>query len=272
MHDLGNFGISMNSGGIFASVIGNGSGQARPVRGAVPMNRNRVMADCGFPENMTILVTDLEAFGRLRNPQQVAVRRSMYENLEEAFRISGIPWQSCTREDRGDGVLMLVPGTVSRVRVLARVLPAIVDKTAAAGAGDWQLPPTKMRMALHSGDVHRDGHGFAGADLNQAFRLVESEELRHALRSTAKQCAIMVSDPLYQATILQCYPGIDSAEYHPVPVHTKEADVTAWLRIPGDDLCARRISADRAVALAVPAGNIAARDMVPRGFWRRGRK
>jgi hypothetical protein len=251
------------------------------------MNRNPVMADCGFPENMTILVTDLEAFGRLRNPQQVAVRRSMYENLEEAFCISGIPWQSCERGDRGDGVLMLIPGTVSRALVLARVLPAIVDRTT---AGDWQLPPTKMRMALHSGDVHRDGHGFAGADLNRAFRLVDSEELRHALRSTAKKCAIMVSDPLYQATILQGYAGIDSAGYHPVPVHTKEADVTGWLRIPGDDMCARRISADRAVALAAPAagaaggvqilagrdvsirgGNIAARDMGPRGFWRRGR-
>jgi putative transposase len=42
----------------------------------------------------------------------------------------------------------------------------------AARAWGGELPPTRMRVAVHAGDVHRDRHGYAGADLNQAFRLV----------------------------------------------------------------------------------------------------
>src|ERR1700691_5606068 len=93
-----------------------------------------------FPVPMTILVTDIEAFGQLRNPQQVAVRQRMYTIFSDAFRRAGVPWQSCAREDRGDGVLMLVPGAVSKAVVLARILPEMVAGLVAANL-DGDTPP-----------------------------------------------------------------------------------------------------------------------------------
>jgi class 3 adenylate cyclase len=210
-----------------------------------------------FPVPVTILVTDVEAFGRLRNPQQIAVRRRMYEILSDAFVRAGVPWSSCIHEDRGDGVLIVIPGDVPKALVVARVLPEIAAALAAADR-DVSVPPIRLRLAAHAGDAHRDRHGFVGADVNQAFRLVDSGELKRALRSTAAHCAILVSDALYQATVRHGYDGIDIGSYHPVPVHTKEDDITGWLAIPGDDACAGRVSAD----LAVVPGKAAARSGV----------
>lgn len=205
------------------------------------MNRSHTETESRFPVPVTILVTDVEAFGRLANPQQVAVRDSVYAVLGRAFATGGVPWSAGEHEDRGDGVLMIIPASVPKALVVSRVLPQIVAGLAVEREAG--LPPVRLRLAAHAGDAHRDGHGFAGADVNLAFRLVNSAILRQALRATAAPCAILLSDALYQATARHGYDGIDAGAYHPLPVRTKEDDVTGWLTIPGDDACARRLSA-----------------------------
>jgi class 3 adenylate cyclase len=258
------------------------------VRRAAVLNRSRIAVP-DFPENMTILVTDIAQFGLYSNPEQLAVRQFMHTGVKAALSASGISDGSYRWEDRGDGVLLLIPYAVFPAQVLAGVLPRIV-RMPATGARDRRLPPIRLRVGVHAGDVHRDGHGFVGADVNRAFRLVDSQELRDALRSTDKRCAVMISDALYQGIVCHRYAGIDPAHYHRVPVRTKEADVTGWLSIPGDDASARRFAAARQVKAPEPtaeatggvdivaggnvslrSGNIAGRGVTRRG-WLRGRR
>jgi hypothetical protein len=40
---------------------------------------------------------------------QIYVHKSLYEMLQAAFDRSDVPWFSCAHEDRGDGVLVIVP-------------------------------------------------------------------------------------------------------------------------------------------------------------------
>jgi len=64
----------------------------------------------------TIVVVDVEGFGSKRrtNRHQVAVRDGLYRSMREAFRRAGIPWGYCDHEDRGDGILILVPAELPK--------------------------------------------------------------------------------------------------------------------------------------------------------------
>ncbi len=61
--------------------------------------------------NCSIFLADISAFGRhSRNDKDRRLLRAlMYDALQHAFENSGVPWHSCHREDRGDGVLLIVP-------------------------------------------------------------------------------------------------------------------------------------------------------------------
>ena len=56
-----------------------------------------------------ILAVDIESFAdrRRTNPDQVLARGGLYRCTETAFARSGIAWEACYREDRGDGALIL---------------------------------------------------------------------------------------------------------------------------------------------------------------------
>src|SRR5437879_13617733 len=62
----------------------------------------------------TIIAVDIEGFGRHNrtNVNQVRARHGMYRSMHQAFDAAGIPWESCRKEDRGDGILILAPADV----------------------------------------------------------------------------------------------------------------------------------------------------------------
>jgi hypothetical protein len=83
------------------------------------------MATPSLAVHQAIVVVDVEGFGdrRRTNTNQVAVRAGLYRVMGEAFGRAGISWRDCRREDRGDGVLVLVP-VGERVSRLVEGLPS----------------------------------------------------------------------------------------------------------------------------------------------------
>ena len=49
----------------------------------------------------------------------------MYEAVRCAFGAAGIPWDNCYHEDRGDGLLVLVPAEVSK-ELLVNAVPTVL--------------------------------------------------------------------------------------------------------------------------------------------------
>jgi hypothetical protein len=72
----------------------------------------------------SIVCVDVEGFGaRHRTRADLgAIRHGLYQGLQLAFTRSGVDWDDCYREDRGDGVLILVPPQVPKA-VLAAGIP-----------------------------------------------------------------------------------------------------------------------------------------------------
>ena len=135
----------------------------------------------------TIVIIDVENFGdpARTNTNQLAVREGMYEALRQSFAQAGISWDSCVAEDRGDGVMVLVSPEVPKSWLVSVVPIRLAAMLAEHNAACEVQERIRLRMALHAGEVHRDAHGWAGASLNRAFRLIDAPACREALRGSS---------------------------------------------------------------------------------------
>jgi class 3 adenylate cyclase len=122
---------------------------------------------------------DIEGFGSRNrtHPDQTAVREGLNSAMERAFRQSGVSYEDCYREDRGDGLFVLIDSTVPKNRLVTRLL----DKLAEAIHEHNKIPKPqsrfRVRIAVHAGEVVFDRHGVTGTSLINAFRLLEAAEL-----------------------------------------------------------------------------------------------
>jgi hypothetical protein len=86
-------------------------------------------------------------------------------------------------------------------------------------------------VAAHAGEVHHDAHGYAGYDVNLAFRLVDAQPLRAAMAASAAPVGLIVSEGVHDGVLRHGYGGLDPAAFQRVPVRVKTADVAGWIQL-----------------------------------------
>lgn len=183
------------------------------------------------PEYRSIVVIDMTGSGRWNDLTQLRARAALDHMVRAAFRAAGIAWHRLVVEDRGDGMIVLVPPTVSKADLFDPVLTRLCDllrkHNNAAG------PRIRLRVALHAGEVLRGPYGWVSTDLNTACRLVNGAPLyRELLRRPQTDLILVVSDTVHQAVVRHGYRGVDPSEYAPVHVRVKEVDTRAWVERP----------------------------------------
>ena len=212
------------------------------------------MEDQRLAVHRTIVVVDVEGFGdqRRTNAHQVAVRDGLYRALRDAFGRAGIPWDDCGREDRGDGVFVLVPAEVPK-GLLAESLPSALVVALRAHNGAHPGPERiRLRMALHAGEVRYDEHGVTAAAVNLAFRLLDASALKAALASSPGVLAVIASSWFFEEVVR--HSGA-AAGYRPVEVAVKETATTGWICLPDHLDPAGQVMLERLpAAAAVPGG------------------
>lgn len=183
-----------------------------------------------------MIIIDIEQFGRRKNPDQHWLRRQMYDVLESAAERAGIPWSQCHLADRGDGVIILIPAAaaVSKEEVTEGFIRELTTELATYAGRSRETVAMRMRVALHAGDVVRDEHGWVGAELNTACRLVDLPALRDALRQAPHaRLALIVSDMWFKTVVSHDPGAVDHRTYTQVPITTKELDDWSWIHLPG---------------------------------------
>lgn len=185
----------------------------------------------GVPQHRSILVIDVSGFGRLDNRMQLNLRAVLGASVRAAFRAAGVAWFRLAVEDRGDGMIVLVPARVSKLDLLDPVLPRLTAAVRAYNASAGTTARIRLRVSLHAGEVLRDAAGWVGADVNLACRLVNGEPVYQRLRADdGADVVLVVSDLIYQGVVRHGYREVDPGRFTPVRVLAKEVDVTAWLR------------------------------------------
>jgi len=216
-----------------------------------------------LPTHRSIVVVDVVSFTRpdRDNVDQLAIRAALYATLRDAFEDSGIPWRQTVREDRGDGVLIFVSADVSKVLLLGKMPVRLGELLERGNAQRAPRQRFRLRVAVHAGEVHHDAHGYAGYDVNLAFRLVDAKPLREAMTAGEAVVGLIVSQSVHDGVLRHGYGGLDAAAFQRVRVQVKSVDVVGWIQLVagGAVLPVAAIpTADEVPADVLPADAIAA--------------
>lgn len=188
------------------------------------------------PEHRSILVLDIEGYGRLdrTDPVRVRLHRRVDRLSTRMLRKAGATEGRYARNDTGDGFLITVEAQVAKTKLLTAV-----DWLAGELArGNRRVPAdeqVRLRVALHAGEVlGGPSRPLYGGAVVFACRLLDAGEARACLQATGQPLVLVVSQTIYDDVVWQRFRGIDPAGYHAVIVRTKEGRRRAWVHLPGD--------------------------------------
>ncbi len=188
------------------------------------------------PVHRLIVAVDIEGSTERNNPAKGELRRILYELLDRALDRAGIDSRHLEPyTDRGDSVLILIRphDDVPKTLVLGQLIPVL---TALLAGHNASVPRPELRMRLravvHAGEVHEDGNGFYGDDLDTAFRLLEAPRLKKALKEAAASPLILVvSEEIFHGIVQQGY--LDDGPYQPlVRVRVGRRQRRGWVHVP----------------------------------------
>jgi hypothetical protein len=164
---------------------------------------------------------------------QLYLRERLYDMLERAFDGSGVPWQACYQEDRGDGALVVVPPGAN-LDALADPLPErlfrLVRVHNRLSSNEAHI---QLRAAAHIGMVYRDAHGLAGDATTHLCRLLDTSRFKHLVAASGSDLAFIASDYVYDMLIRRRPALIDPAAFEPVTMDLKWARETGWVQLLG---------------------------------------
>ena len=190
--------------------------------------------------NGAFLVIDVVAFNRGRtNLDRVAIREQLRAIKRAVLtRLAPRERSQTLIGGTGDGELFVFPSTLDFGRLLQEILPLIeqhlVRHNRNASAGETIV----LRAAIHCGRYAEERsddtrvEGASGKDINHAFRLLESDELRHAARRLTRAeapVALLISDTYYRDIVEQELPRF-ADRFSPVTLKTKEGHTSGYLR------------------------------------------
>ena len=188
------------------------------------------------PVYRSIVAVDVEGSTKRTNPVKGELRRILYDLLERALEAAGISEEHLEPlTDRGDGVLVLirphdeVPKTVLFSRLMPMLTALLLEYNAAV---THQALSLRLRAVVHAGEVHYDGRGFFGEDLDVAIRLLDSRPVKRALRdAVASPLVLVVSEEIFSGVVRQGY--VDGGPYEQrVRVRVGSRQRRGWVNIP----------------------------------------
>ncbi|GAA2397668.1 hypothetical protein GCM10010191_00410 [Actinomadura vinacea] len=180
-------------------------------------------------------VCDVASFGDQRrgDDARVHVRKGLYAALRTAFEAEGITSGGRYQEDRGDGVLVVVPPQVDTASLLTSVALRLRAEVRRHNALSSEAARMRLRVAVNTGEVHWDGEGLVGTALNDTFRILDAGPFKEVLRATDADLALIVSQRVYDDVVRQGRGLLDRRDYLPLEIRVKELEGTAWVTLPG---------------------------------------
>jgi hypothetical protein len=192
-------------------------------------------ASAGDGQVCPLLAFDIAGFTRPDRDEEVRIylRKILYEILWEALEGSGIPWDWCHHEDRGDGALVIAPPDIAAHGIVNPLPERLRDLIRLHNRMSCPAARIQVRAAAHIGHVYRDDHGLVGDDINLLFRMLDAKPLRDALAGSDAELALAISGSMYH-NVVRRHPALTSpALFRNVSTRVKGTRVNAWIHVPG---------------------------------------
>ncbi|TMR40176.1 effector-associated domain 2-containing protein [Actinomadura geliboluensis] len=167
------------------------------------------------------------------DPVRVRVRKAMYEGLDRSLAGAGLRLDDCYHEDRGDGVMVVLPAHVRTELLLTAVVDRLRAEVRHHNAAASEAALMRLRVAVNVGEAESDGRGIVSTALTHAFRLLDAAPLKEAVAAAETGIALIVSRRVYDDVVRHGRGLVDPGDYYPVEVRVKETSDEAWVRVPG---------------------------------------
>jgi hypothetical protein len=162
------------------------------------------------PVHRSIVAVDVEGSTKRTNPDKGKLRRVLYDLLERALTGAGIGQRHLEElGDRGDGVLILirphddVPKTVLFSQLIPKLTALLVEYNEGVAKPELRM---RLRAVIHAGEVHEDGRGFYGDDIDVAFRLLEARKVKLMLKHAPEApLVLVVSEEIWTGVLRHGY-------------------------------------------------------------------
>jgi effector-associated domain 2 (EAD2)-containing protein len=184
---------------------------------------------------LTLFVCDIVGFGRRNDRDRVQghLRERLYAALRKGFDESGVPFDECYREDRGDGVIIVLPHGADDALLVHPLVDRLRGELRRGNELASDIATIRLRVALHRGRVESDANGLVGTSVNHVCRLLDAPAFKEEMEASAAYLGVLASQEFYQAVIQDGPGAIDPSDYHPVEVSLKETTASAWVRLLG---------------------------------------
>ncbi|GGV12276.1 hypothetical protein GCM10010182_35560 [Actinomadura cremea] len=182
-----------------------------------------------------ILAFDIASFGDASRTDDVReiMRDAMYRQIDASLRAARVELARCYREDRGDGAMVLVPPEVGTEPLLTAAVDMLKAELRRYNKAAADVARIKLRVAVHTGEARHDGNGIVGTAVNHAFRILDAQPFKDALKESGAWLAVVVSQRVHDDVVRHGPGTIDPDEYRPIDIAVKETEGTAWVRVPG---------------------------------------
>lgn len=182
----------------------------------------------------TIFVCDIVGFGERagRDRVQEYLHATLYAVVAAAFDAAGVRFDECYHEDRGDGVMIVLPADADAALLVYPLVDHLRAEVRRANELASEAATMRLRVALHCGRMGSDPHGVVGTTVNHVFRLLDAPAFKQAMKESLAPVGVLASAEFHAAVIEEGRGAIDPGEFRPIDVRVKETRTTAWIRVP----------------------------------------
>lgn len=187
-------------------------------------------------EYRSILLIDVEAYSAqdrndvVRSRLRAALRRLIAHVIDE----TGIELSQYAAQTTGDGLFVTIHPAVGKPRILIQAIDALSLGLCRHNRLAVAAERLRVRVVVHAADLLIDPDGPLGDQVNLAFRLLDSRELRMLLQRADGPMVLCVSDILYRQVIFQRHEGLDPSDFESIWLESKGIRELGWVRAPGE--------------------------------------
>ena len=182
----------------------------------------------------TIVATDVEKSSGRNDNLLLRMRADLRDMLTSTLSRQNIDLAAVTMLDDGDGFRVLLPAGVPPHALLDPFVNRLGIELRAHRESAAAANRLRLRVALHSGLLHREESGsFTGRPLQACARLLDTPAGRELLTENPKaDMVVLLTDGFYD-DVVRSGTSLDPAWFRPIPIQVKETDGHGWAYLPG---------------------------------------
>lgn len=183
----------------------------------------------------TMVSFDIRGFTRQDRGEEARryIHKAFYCLAKEAMNASGVPWNRCHREDRGDGALIIVPPDIPAHGIIYPFPERLRDLIRVYNGMSVPAAQIQIRAAAHIGHVYRDDNGLVGDDINLLCRILDAKQLRNALANSGAELALAISGSMHDSLVRRQPVLTGQTQFSRFNTQVKGTKITAWIHVPG---------------------------------------